>query len=119
MWQLELLSWVIPAFGALAKEFMESGPGPDLFRSAQDCYSDLVNIGLALSTSHGEWASGLDDEQIGRLLKALESRIPNRRMPLIFSMPSKVHVCFKHAALTIPRIEVAYYHPTGERYRAS
>ncbi|KAM0455083.1 hypothetical protein ACHAPV_007972 [Trichoderma viride] len=40
--------------------------------------------------SHGEWVSGLDDEQISRLLKALESRIPSRRMPLIFTMPNKV-----------------------------
>ncbi|KAL7908226.1 hypothetical protein GGI35DRAFT_480935 [Trichoderma velutinum] len=91
MWQLELLSWVIPAFGALAKEFIESGPSPDLFRSAQDCYSDIIGIGLALSTSHGEWASGLEDEQIGRLLKALESRLPKRWMPLIFSMPNKAN----------------------------
>lgn len=45
MWQLELLSWVVPAFGALAKEVIDSGP------DAQDCYSDLVNIGLAVSTS--------------------------------------------------------------------
>ncbi|KAL7919842.1 hypothetical protein ACQKWADRAFT_300209 [Trichoderma austrokoningii] len=89
MWQLELLSWVVPAFGALAKEFLDSGPDTDLFRSAQDCYSDLVNIGLAISTSRGEWVSGLEDEQINRLLKALESRIPNRRMPFIFSMPTK------------------------------
>lgn len=89
MWQLELLSWVVPAFGALAKEFTDSGP------DAQDCYSDLVNIGLAVSTSRGEWNSGLEDEHVSRLLKALESRIPNRRMPFIFSMPSKVG--FKHA----------------------
>lgn len=101
MWQLELLSWVIPAFGALAKELIhvDSGPDPDLFRSAQDCYSDLLNIGLAISMSHGEWVSGLDDEQISRLLKALESRIPSRRVPLIFTMPNKV--CFKPAKVNI------------------
>lgn len=93
MWQLELLSWVIPAFGALTKELIESGPGPDLSRSAQDCYSDLVNIGLALSTSQGEWASGLENEQIDRLLKALESRIPKRKS--IFSILNEV--CFKYS----------------------
>ncbi|KAL5092194.1 hypothetical protein Trisim1_002079 [Trichoderma cf. simile WF8] len=91
MWQLELLSWVIPAFGALAKEFIESGPSPDLFRIAQDCYSDIIGIGLALYTSHGEWSSGIQDEQIGRLLKALESRLPKRWMPLLFPIPNKIH----------------------------
>ncbi|KAF3074304.1 Major intracellular serine protease [Trichoderma lentiforme] len=91
MWQLELLSWVIPAFGALAKEFMDSGRDPDLFPSAQDCYSDIIGIGLALSTSHGEWAPGLEDKQIGRLLKALESRLPKSWMPLFFSMTDKLH----------------------------
>ncbi|KKP05304.1 subtilase [Trichoderma harzianum] len=91
MWQLELLSWVIPAFGALSKKFMESGPDPDLYLSAQDCYSDIISIGLVLSTSYGEWTSGLEDEQIGKLLKALESRFSNRWMPPIFNTPNKVH----------------------------
>ncbi|KAL6695706.1 peptidase S8/S53 domain-containing protein [Trichoderma pleuroticola] len=92
MWQLELLSWVIPAFGALSKEFMESGPDSDLFLSAQECYSDIIGIGLVLSTSYGEWTSGLEDEQIGKPLKALESRFSNRWMPPIFNTPNKVHV---------------------------
>lgn len=113
MWQLELLSWVVPAFGALAKEFLDSGPDADLFRSAQDCYSDLVNIGLAISTSRGEWFSGLEDEQISRLLKAFESRIPNRRVPFIFSMPNKVCSNMPIKGLVI---NVAHHHRTGDRY---
>lgn len=106
MWQLELLSWVIPAFGALSKKFMESGPDPDLYLSAQDCYSDIISIGLVLSTSYGEWTLGLEDEQIGKLLKALESRFSNRWMPPIFNTPNKVHVCFKYVTyhLTTPSL---------------
>lgn len=81
MWQLELLSRVIPAFGALAKEFTECYDNDArLQQHAQDCYSDIVAIGWAVSVSCGEWASGMNDEDITGLLTALESRFPTRWM---------------------------------------
>ena len=89
MWQLELLSWIIPAFGALAKEFAECNDHDARLRQhAEDCYSDIVMIGWAVSESRGEWASGMNDEDITRLLKALESRFPTRWKPS--STPYKV-----------------------------
>lgn len=86
MWQLELLSWVIPAFGSLAQKECDN-PDANLSEDAKDCYSDIVNIGLALSVSHGEWALGLRDEEVTRLLVALESRLPTRWTPFIFTTP--------------------------------
>ncbi|KAF2689750.1 hypothetical protein K458DRAFT_413999 [Lentithecium fluviatile CBS 122367] len=87
MWQLELLSRVIPAFGALAKEFTESEhEDVRLRRDAHECYADIVTIGLALRMSCGEWASGFSDEDVNKLLAALETRIPTKRsFPIIFS----------------------------------
>lgn len=80
MWQLELLSWVIPAFGALAKDFIDcENPDAHLCQDASDCYSDIVSIGAALSVSGGEWAAGLREEKVSSLLTALESRLPKRR----------------------------------------
>jgi len=79
MWQLELLRKVVPAFAALAKEFVDGDPqGEKLSRDADDCYSDIVNIGYALSVSRGQWASGLRDEKITGLLAALNTRFPTR-----------------------------------------
>ncbi|KAJ6031363.1 hypothetical protein N7540_002095 [Penicillium herquei] len=75
MWQLKLLSRVIPAFGALAKDFVERNVGDDsLLKDAIDCYSDIVILGCAVSFSRGEWTLGLTDEDLKPLLKALESR---------------------------------------------
>ncbi|KAJ5613658.1 hypothetical protein N7528_007312 [Penicillium herquei] len=75
MWQLILLSRVIPAFGALAKEFMEGRVNEDaLLNDAFEFYSDIVTLGCAVSISRGEWTSGLSDEDLHPLLKALESR---------------------------------------------
>jgi len=77
MWQLELLSRVIPAFGALAKEFTErEHHDARLRRDAQECYADLVTIGLALHMSYGEWACGFNDQDVSKLLAALDSRFP-------------------------------------------
>ena len=85
MWQLDLLSWVIPAFGALAQDFIDcENPDAYLFQDAIECYSDIVSIGAALSVSGGEWASGLREEKVSRLLMALESRLPKRRTPFSF-----------------------------------
>lgn len=79
MWQLDLLSRVVPAFGALAKEFTESEQyDARLRRDAQDCYADLVMIGLAVHKSYGEWAPGYDDHDCARLLAALDSRFPTK-----------------------------------------
>lgn len=79
MWQLELLSLVIPAFGALAK-LSQEGEDEDarLKQDAMECYSDIVQIGWAVYSSRGEWASGIDDGIITQLLEALESRFPTR-----------------------------------------
>lgn len=82
MWQLDLLSWVIPAFGALGKDFIERDSNDiNLVRDAQDYYSDMVQLGQTVATSRGEWTSGLSEEEVDRLLKALESRLPARRIP--------------------------------------
>lgn len=82
MWQLDLLSWVIPAFAALGQDFIERDSNdPNLIRDAQDYYSDMVQLGQAVATSYGEWTSGLREEEVDRLLKALESRLPARRVP--------------------------------------
>lgn len=82
MWQLDLLSWVIPAFAALGQDFIESDSNDlNLVRDAQDYYSDMVHLGQAVATSCGEWTSGLREVEVDRLLKALESRLPTRRVP--------------------------------------
>ncbi|KAH8698202.1 hypothetical protein GQ44DRAFT_832238 [Phaeosphaeriaceae sp. PMI808] len=90
MWQLELLSRVIPAFGALARTYSENEEhDARLRRDSQDCYSDMVTIGLSLCMSCGEWASGLIDEDLIKLLTALETRFPKpkRSFPISFSTP--------------------------------
>ncbi|KAL6399874.1 hypothetical protein AUP68_17283 [Ilyonectria robusta] len=85
MWQLRLLGQVIPAFGALARDFIESDvEDARLCQDANDCYSDIVSLGLALSVSRREWAAGIDDKDLTKLLQALESRIPTRRNPFGF-----------------------------------
>lgn len=76
MWQLELLSRIVPAFGALARESMDLEQQEDTRRDAQDCYSDLVTVGHALCVSDGERVFSLDDAVVTNLLKALESRLP-------------------------------------------
>lgn len=82
MWQLDLLSWVIPAFAALGQDFIERDSNdPNLIRDAQDYYSDMVQLAQAVATSCGEWTSGLREEEVDRLLKALESRLPAKRVP--------------------------------------
>lgn len=63
MWQLALLSHVIPAFVALGKDFVDSdNKDDDLLRDASDCYSDIIHIGVAVAVSCGEWTSGLREE---------------------------------------------------------
>lgn len=95
MWQLELLSRVIPAFGALAKEFTDCDDHDARLRQdAQECYSDIVIIGWAVSVSRGEWASGMDDKDITELLTALESRFPTRWKPFVFTTSLPHEVCF-------------------------
>jgi hypothetical protein len=77
MWQLELLSRVVPAFGALAKEYAERDHrDARLHRDAHDCYGDLASIGLGIFMSSGEWATGFNDQVVTKLLAALESRFP-------------------------------------------
>ncbi len=94
MWQLTLLSQVVPAFGALAKEFMEcDNLDASLSVDAQGCYSDMVNIALAVSSSRGEWAFSLDDEVLDRLLDALDTRLPSR-WKTVFSFNVSSSVCF-------------------------
>ncbi|KAF1829667.1 hypothetical protein BDW02DRAFT_602366 [Decorospora gaudefroyi] len=80
MWQLELLSCVVPAFDALAKECQESEQQYAGLGSAGECYADIVNIGLALHISGGEWASDLDDDIVSRLLMAFETRLQKKRL---------------------------------------
>ena len=81
MWQLELLSKVVPAFGALAGVYLESEHQDGRLRNAEDCYADIVNIGQAICRSGGEWASGLDDVDVTKLLTAFETRFPTRAKP--------------------------------------
>lgn len=77
MSRLQLLSLVIPAFGALAKECIEGDiQNESLSRDCADCYSDIINVGQVLSISCGEWTSGLREEVLDGLLEALESRMP-------------------------------------------
>lgn len=84
MWQLDLLSWVIPAFGALGKDFIESDSNdPNLVRDAHGYYSDMVQLGQTVATSRGEWTSGLREEEVDKLLRPLESRLPKRRVPFM------------------------------------
>lgn len=77
MWQLELLSLIVPAFGALGQDFIDNGD-PKLSRHAHDYNSDVATIGCALAVSGGEWTSGLEEEELNQLLKALQSRLPKR-----------------------------------------
>jgi hypothetical protein len=103
MWQLELLSRVVPAFGALAKEFTENEQcDPRLRRDAQECYADLVTIGLALHMSCGEWASGFNDEDVSKLLAALDTRFPPRwSFPISFPVQ---RVCLVRAPPHLPHL---------------
>jgi hypothetical protein len=79
MWQLDLLARVVPAFGALAKQFYESDcHDTKLVRDAEDCHNDIVLIGQAIYISGGEWAVGLDDIDLTKLLTALETRFPTK-----------------------------------------
>jgi len=96
MWQLDVLSRVVPAFGALAKDFneRESQDSDIRLRDAQECYGDLLLIGQAIYTSRGEWAAGLEDIDITKLLAALETRFPTRRnFPIAFSAWKSREVC--------------------------
>ncbi|KLU87728.1 hypothetical protein MAPG_06721 [Magnaporthiopsis poae ATCC 64411] len=84
MWYLVYLSLTAPAFAALAKESRDGirdGKCETLRRDAEDCYSDIVNIGLAISRSKGEWSPGLRDDVLVRFLEALETRFPKSPAP--------------------------------------
>ncbi|RTE84122.1 hypothetical protein BHE90_001332 [Fusarium euwallaceae] len=78
MWKLALLSKVVPAFGALAKESCSSGSPDEISGDAQDCHSDIMLIGYALSVSRGKRISGLSEETLIWLLEALEARFPSK-----------------------------------------
>ncbi|KAK2759746.1 subtilisin-like protease [Colletotrichum kahawae] len=55
MWQLALLSHVIPAFVALGKDFIDrDNKDEDLLRDASDCYSDIIHIGVARPLGTGD-----------------------------------------------------------------
>ncbi|KAK2590357.1 hypothetical protein QQS21_011967 [Conoideocrella luteorostrata] len=89
MWDLVLLGQVIPAFGALARAAIECETlGDDLRKDAEDCYSDIVNIGQAIYMSRGEWAFSLRDEVVARLLDALDTRLPSRWNPFTLTTTS-------------------------------
>jgi hypothetical protein len=106
MWELELLSRVVPAFGALARQdymkrmedvarhdYMKRKKDEhkcDMLRDAQNCWQDLVLIGSYIYTSGGEWASGLDDKIVAKLLEALEVRLPRRWHLLTIWKPNGV-----------------------------
>lgn len=82
MRELVLLSQVIPAFAALAKEFVEwETDDQRLAQDALDCYSDIINVCHALSVSRGEWAPGLDEQIVAGVLKVLETRLPKSWVP--------------------------------------
>ncbi|KLU85492.1 hypothetical protein MAPG_04515 [Magnaporthiopsis poae ATCC 64411] len=89
MSHLELISNVIPAFVALARDYcnlLESEEHDqdltrrehegDLAFDANICYQDLALIAQTIAFSLGEWRQGLDDKAIINLMKALESRLP-------------------------------------------
>ncbi|KAL7948363.1 hypothetical protein V8C42DRAFT_342407 [Trichoderma barbatum] len=96
MRQLELLSCVIPAFGALAKDYLEVGIGKVPRRT------------------------GLENEQIDRLLKALESRLPQG---WILSMPNKVHSgqssALRHRYLSSINPAISLFHEKGKTSKAA
>lgn len=82
MWELVLVGQVIPAFAALAKEFVERETADQsLAQDAHECYADIVLICQALAKSCGEWASGLSEEIVVDLMKALETRLPKGWVP--------------------------------------
>jgi hypothetical protein len=94
MWELELLSRALPAFGALAREYMrrmEDEHHDARLRNAQDCYQDIVLIGHAVHMSGGEWTSGLDDIDVAKLLAAFETRFPKKRFFLPIWKPYGVN----------------------------
>lgn len=93
MWQLELLSRVVPAFGALVNDYSESEHHDGRRRDAEDCYADIVNIGQALYSSGGEWVLGLDDIDVTKLLTALETRFPKKPFTLGFAAWAQREVC--------------------------
>jgi hypothetical protein len=79
MRQLDLLSRVVPAFGALARAYVDNGHNGETRLDAQECYSDIVGIGSIIFTSRGEWTSGLETSIIDGLLEALATRLPKSR----------------------------------------
>lgn len=93
MWQLELLSRVVPAFGALANTYSENEDHDERRRNAEDCYADIVNIGQALYSSGGQWALGLDDVDVTKLLTAFETRFPKKPFTLGFATWKPQEVC--------------------------
>lgn len=79
MWELVLVGQVIPAFAALAKEFVERETADQsLAQDACRCYCSIDLIGRALAVSCGEWAPDLDEEIVADLMRALETRLHKR-----------------------------------------
>lgn len=102
MAHLELISNVIPAFVALARDYcnlLESEEHDqglehrehegDLAWDANNCYQDLVLIAQTVAFSLGEWRQGSDDRTIVDLMKALESRLPKlpAQLPSLWPSP--------------------------------
>ena len=95
MWQLEILSRVVPLFGALAKKFIDAEEqDARLWRDGQECYSDIVTIGLATYLSGGEWVSNLDVADTHKLLAAFETRFPIKKslLSVVFAAPKPQEV---------------------------
>jgi hypothetical protein len=74
MERLNLLSLVIPAFGAFAKECMQNGP-KDAQGYARRCHKEIVGIGSLIYSLGEECRMGLDTSVLDNLLQALAGRI--------------------------------------------
>jgi hypothetical protein len=117
MWELELLGRVVPAFGALARQYrrrLEDKPQDARLRDAEDCYQDLVLIGHAVYMSGGEWTSGLDDIDVTKLLAAFETRFPKKRLFLpawkFYGVSSTIQsvIFFANSPCGLQATEIAY-----------
>jgi hypothetical protein len=75
MERLELLSLVIPAFGAFARECMQNGRTPDERDYAGKCHQEIVCIGSLIYSLGREWRLGLDTSILDDLFKVLVKQI--------------------------------------------
>ncbi|KAF4870778.1 Subtilisin DY [Colletotrichum siamense] len=73
MWQLALLSNVIPAFVALGKDFIDRDKqDEDLLRDASDCYSDVIHIGVAVAIAVEEPKPNSPFEKLHNLERTIQ-----------------------------------------------